>query len=107
MELQEFIAEQIAARPIEAKITRQVIRALKVAGKPVKFVFDGYEMVPVRTEQDILTQVFNLDESWLYTEDGSWVFLVGGNEWDKISDYTISQEEALEPANEWVRKNED
>lgn len=107
MELQEFIAEQIAARPIEAKITRQVIRALKAAGKPVKSVFDGYEMVPVRTEQDILTQVFNLDESWLYTEDGSWVFLVGGNEWDMISDYTVSLEEALEPANEWVRKNED
>ena len=107
MELQDFIAEQIKARPVEAKITRKVIRALKAAGKPVSHVFDGGEMVAVRTEQDVLTQVFNLDDSYLYTEDGSWVRLIGGNEWDMICDYTLDLEEILEPVSIWIGDNED
>lgn len=106
MELQDYIAKQIAARPVEAKITRKIVRALKAAGTPVTRVFDGGEMVKVSTEQDILTEVFNLDISWLYTKDGSWVMLVGGNEWDMLSDYTLSLEEALKPVEAWIEKNE-
>ena len=107
MELQDYIAQQIKARPVEATITRKVIRALKAAGKPVTHVFDGGEMVEVRTEQDILTEVFNLDDSYLYTADGSWVRLTGGNEYDMVCDYTTDLEEALKPVDEWIEKNED
>lgn len=105
--LQDFIAEQIKARPVEAKITRKVVRALKAAGKPVTRVFDGYEMVSVQTERDVMEQVFNLDEARLYTADGSWVFLVMGNEWDLICDYTTDIEDVLKPVNDWIADNED
>lgn len=102
--LQEFIAEQIKARPIEAKIVRKVVRALKAAGTPVVKTWDGVETTKVSTEKDIMTEAFNLDEVWLYTADGSWVRLTMGNEWDLITDYTLSLEEVIEPVSEWIDK---
>jgi hypothetical protein len=105
--LQDFIKEQIKARPIEAKITRKVVRALKAAGTPVVKTWDGYESEKVETMQDVLEQAFNLDEVYLYTADGSWVRLVMGNEYDLICDYTTDLEDALQPVNDWIEKNQD
>jgi hypothetical protein len=34
------------------------------------------------------------------------VFLVGGNEYDMISDYTIDLEAALKPVFAWIEKND-
>lgn len=92
-----FIDEAIENSPIEARLTRKVIRALKDAGTPVVEVFDGYETEKVTTERSIMEQVFNLDECFLKTADGSWVRLTLGNEWDVITDYTTNLEDALKP----------
>jgi len=100
-----FIDEGIASRPIEARIVRKVVRALKAAGNPVVKVDDGEEHIAVTTERDVLDQAFNLDELHLYTANGGWVFLVMGNEWDVICDYSISLEDALQPVNDYIDKN--
>lgn len=105
MEFQAFINREIAARPIEADIVRRVIAALAEAGTPVVNVWDGVESTPVVTERDIMEQVFNLDEAYLYTTSGAWVRLVMGNEWDLIADYLISLEEALDPVQKYIAQN--
>ena len=99
---QEFINRQIAKNPIEARIVRKIVKALKDAGNPVVSVWDGEEDNPVTTKRDVLEQVFNLDQAHLYTKDGGWVFVVMGNEWDVLSDYTVSLEEALKPVNDYI-----
>jgi len=101
MDLKAFIAEAIKNNPVEAQIVRKVIKALTDAGTPVVQVFDGEETEKVKTTQDILDIVFNLDEAWLETESG-WVRLTMGNEWDTICDYTLNLEEALKPVNDWI-----
>lgn len=93
---------QMHYHPIEAKIVRKVIRALKAAGTPVVAVFDGEEKTPVRTEREAMAVVFNLDMAWLMTERGSWVVIVIGNRWDAISDYTLDLEAALAEVNTWI-----
>lgn len=107
VEMSEWSKRQIKERPIEAKITRKVVRALKAAGKPVVMVFDGEEEVPVGTETEVMDIVFNLDWARLYTEDGSWVFLVAGNEWDMLSDYTTNLEPIIDPVTDWIMENWD
>lgn len=97
-----FIAEAIKASPAEATTIRKVVCALKAAGTPIVKVYDGEEFVNVKTEQDILNEAFNLDWCRLYTEDNSWVFIVMGNEWDALSDYTLDLEDALAPVNEYL-----
>lgn len=106
MELQDFIAKQIEDRPIEAKIVRKIVRVLKAAGKPVKYVFDGVERVYVSTEKDVLNEAFNLDEVYLHTDDG-YVFLTMGEGWDLICDYGLSLDDDLKPVFAWIEKNED
>jgi hypothetical protein len=106
MELQDFIAEQIAARPVEATIVRKVIRALKAAGDPVVKVNDGYDEVETSTEKGILSEVFNLDEATLITHDGSFVFLTMGEGYDLICDHSVNLEDALKPVSEWIEKHE-
>lgn len=101
-DFQQFIADNIKANPAEATIVRKVVRALKAAGTPVVNVWDGEENNPVRTEKDVLEQVFNLDQAWLKTADGAWVFIVLGNEWDALTDYSVSLEAALKPVNEYL-----
>lgn len=109
MALSEFVAGQVKARPIEATMVRKIARALKAAGKPV--VRAGYtygfneEHVSVRTENDMLEEVFAYDDSILITEDGSWVRLVMGQEYETLTDYTTNLEEALAPVSEWIDKN--
>jgi hypothetical protein len=103
----EFIANAIKNNPVEAKIVRKIVKALKKAGTPVTSVWDGVEETPATTTKEILALVFNLDQCHLYTEGTGWVFLVGGNEWDMLSDYTVSLEEALKPVNDWIDKYND
>jgi len=100
-----FIDEAIAASPIEAKLTRKVYRALRAAGNPVVKVYDGGEYVPVKNEREMLEQVFNLDMSWLFTENDDWVMLVRGNEWDLISDYTVAAEPDLQSVFDYIEKH--
>lgn len=100
--LDAFIDDQIAHRPIEAKIVRKLVKALKDAGDPVVEVFDSEEYNKVTTKREILVQVFNLDESYLITKSGGWVRLIMGQDYDMIADYTVSLEDALTEFNEWI-----
>lgn len=103
--LDAFIKECMEHNHIEAKIVRKIIRALKAAGNPVVSVFDFEEDVPVRTEREIFREVFNLDESYLRTKSGAYIWIVLGNEWDCIIDYNVSLEDTLKPINEWIEKH--
>lgn len=99
----QFIKDAIANSPAEATIVRKVWKALKDAGNPVVSVWDGVESTPVATRQELLEQVFNLDQAWLYTKSGAFVFIVMGNEWDALADYNVSLEEALAPVNAYLQ----
>lgn len=101
-----FIKAQIEAMPAEAYVLNRVVEALKDNGTPVVAVWDGAEMVAVDGIKSIREQVFNLDESWLYTEGESWVRLTMGNEWDTLTDYTTDLEDALTPATEKIEKRQ-
>lgn len=105
-ELTDWAKRSMEGRPTEATITRKVIKALKDAGKPVTIVFDGGEKVPVDGKNAILNEVFNLDESYLITEDGSWVRLVMGNDFDIVCDYTTNLEQILQPVSDWCAERE-
>lgn len=107
MNLQDFIAKQIAARPLEATLVRKIVRALKAAGDPIVKIYDGEEFVKVKTEQDVLNEAFNLDGLRLHTASGSWVYLVMGQGVEALADYTIDLEEALEPVSVWIDKKMD
>lgn len=102
IDMAAFIARQIESMPAEATVIRKVVKALKDAGTPVVKVWDGEETVSVRTTQDVLNEVFNLDQSWLMTANGSWVLIILGNEWDALSDYTTDLEDALAPVNAYI-----
>lgn len=104
--LEAYIAGQIEARPIEAQIIRKIVSALAEAGTPVTKTWDTVDIERVKTEQEILTVAFNLDEVYLLTGKGSWVRLTMGEEWDLICDYTTNLEEALKPVMEWIARNE-
>lgn len=104
--LTDWAKRSMAGRPTEASITRRVIRTMKDAGKPITVVFDGGERVQVDGENAILNEVFNLDESYLITEDGSWIRLVMGNDFDIICDYSVNLEQILQPVHEWIEKRE-
>ncbi len=106
IDFEAFIADQIKSRPTEATIVRKAVRALKAAGVPVVAVWDTVERVEVKTEEDILKEVFNLDEAFLVTQSGAWVRLTMGNEYDIITDYTTDLEAALQPALEWIDKHQ-
>jgi hypothetical protein len=103
-QLDAFIDRAIKQSPIEARIIRKIVKALKEAGNPVVSVWDGEEDNPVKTKRDIMVQVFNLDQAHLYTKEGGYVFVVMGNEWDTLSDYSMSLEDALKPVNDYIMK---
>lgn len=103
----KFIDDNMAALPAERKTLRKVVKALKDAGKPVVIVHDGEEDTPVTTLRSIQEQVFNLDDAWLVTEDGSWVRLVLGNGWDTLTDYTVDLEDILLPVTRYIEKKQD
>ena len=105
MELSPFIQNAVDNNFIEAEIVKRLFKALAAAGNPVVNVWDGEEDNPVTTLEEVYEVVFNLDQSHLFTESGAWVFLVSGNDWDMISDYNVSLEDAIKPVNDWVEKN--
>lgn len=91
---------------IEEKIVKKLIKSLSEHGTPVVSVWDGEIDTKVSTKEEILALVFDLDQCHLYTKGGSWVFLVLGNEWDVVSDYTMDLEESVKPIYEWIERNE-
>lgn len=100
--LRAFLDESMAHRPLEVKMVKKIVKALREAGTPVVAVWDTEEEEAVNTTQNVLDIVFNLDEAWLLTADRSWVRLSMGEGFDMICDYTVDLEEALKPVNEWV-----
>lgn len=92
--------------PVETRIVRKVIRALKAAGTPVVAIWDAEEMSYATLERDLMELVFNLDEAWLMAKGGGWVRITLGNEWDAITDYTLNLEAALAEVEAWITKNE-
>lgn len=92
--------------PVETKIVRKVIRALKKAGTPVVAIWDAEEMSYATLERDLMALVFNLDEAWLMAKGGGWVRITLGNEWDAITDYTLDLEAALADTEAWIAKSE-
>lgn len=105
--LDAFIDGQIKHLPIENKILKKIVKALAKAGNPVVSVWDGEEDNKVSGLREIQVQVFNLDSCHLYTESDGWVFLVLGNGWDTLSDYTVSLEDTLKETMDWISKNMD
>ena len=97
-----FIDNNIKNSPDEANLLRKIIRALKAAGTPIVQVYDGEEFVPVRTERDIFEQVFNLDEAYLYTAEGSWARFINGEGFEALCDYSLSLEDALQPVSDYI-----
>lgn len=89
----------------EARIVNKIVKTLKAAGNPVVSVWDGAESTNVKTLRDVQEQVFNLDQCHLYTKSGGWVFIVLGNDWDALTDYTLSLEDALKPVNDYIDKH--
>lgn len=104
-EFAQFIADNKAANPVEARIVHKVWKALKAADNRVVSVFDGEETTHVDTMAEMDAVVFNLDECYLYARTGGWVRIVLGNEWDCLVDYTLNLEDALAPVNEYIDKH--
>lgn len=98
--LDELIARY--RKSTEAKIVRRVVRALAAAGTPVVAVWDGEEETPALAETRVVELAADLDQLHLYTASGSWVFIVNGNDWDALSDYTTDLEPALGPVCDWA-----
>jgi len=109
MELRKYLDEQIAARPTEATLIRKIVRALKKAGTPIVKGYDREEWVTFEKESDVLDFAFNLDEFFLYTEDGAMVWVIMGQGAEGLTDYSVSLEEAFEAygLNDWIDRNMD
>lgn len=102
----EYVAEQIAARPVEATIIRMIVRSLKEAGNPVIAVDDSEEVTPVSTEKEILELAFNLDGLYLETLSGAWVRLEMGEGYDMVSNWLVSLDDAMAPVNKWIEDHD-
>lgn len=109
MDLRTYLDEQIAARPIEATLIRKVYKALKKAGTPVVKGYDREEWVEFTSQDEVLDFAFNLDEFFLYTEDGAMVWIIMGQGAEGLTDYSVSLEEAFEAYGlpEWIDRNMD
>lgn len=97
-----FIATQIAARPLEATIVRKIAKAMRDNGTPITSIEFGEEPETVKTTSDILNLAFNLDELYLITADDRWIKLTMGEGLDIMCDYCSSLEEALTPVTDWI-----
>lgn len=98
-----FTTDQIAKRPIEARILSRIVRALADAGNPVVALWDGEERSPVASVGDVVHLAYNLDEFHLYTKSGAWVYFIMGQDYDGLTDYNVSLEDALKPVNDWIQ----
>jgi hypothetical protein len=93
------------SRFIEERILNKIVKSLRDAGNPVVSVWNGEENIPATTNKAISEEVFSVDECHLYTKDDSWIFLVCGNDWEMLTDYTINLETALKPVDDYINKN--
>lgn len=102
--LDDFIKESKAHHYIELKILNKIIKALNEADDPIVTVYDTdeYTAVTPGNKAEIQRLVFNLDLCYLITRSGGYVFFVLGNEWDCVSDYTLSLEPVLAPINDFI-----
>lgn len=100
-----FIDDNMRANPIETGILSRLYAAFEEAGNPITLIYDGEEDAPITSEREMFETAMNLDQCWLKPQSGGWVFIVLGNEWDAISDYTISHEETLAPVNKWIERH--
>ena len=101
----QFTHDSIARRPLEARIISRIVDVLGEAGDPVVRVWDSEEESPVSSVGDVVHLAYNLDELWLYTQSGAVIFLVMGQDWDILTDYSVSLEDTLTPVTEWIYKN--
>lgn len=104
-EFDQFIKDNMARNYAEARIIKKLWKALKEAGDPIVAVWDGEEETPVRTLKELNRVAFNLDQCHLYTKSDGWVFIVMGNDWDALSDYTLNLEEAIKPVEDYIQKH--
>lgn len=101
-----FIKEAIKSLPREAKIARRIYRDMRDAGRPITSVYDGEETCTVSSRTEMMELVFNLDDCYLSTQDGSWIHLVLGEGWDTIVDYTTNLEYVMRGISEWTEEQE-
>ena len=105
--LTEYINKALENNPIEAEMLKKFYEASEAAGDPVVSVYDGGEDVKVSTLREVYDNVFNLDESYIYTASGSYAYIVMGNEpYELFSDYTVDLEGILSPISEWAEEQE-
>ena len=97
-----FTHDQIAKRQVEATILSRIYNALKRAGNPVVSLWDGEESSPVDSVGDVVHLAYNLDEFHLYTKSGAFVYFIMGQDYDGLTDYSVSLEDALQPVNDWM-----
>lgn len=90
---------------VEHRIVRRVFDALETAGNPVVAVFDGGQRIECSTLDEVFSVVFDVDFSTIITQSGATVSIVCGNEWDALSDYSMSLEPALAAVNAWIDEN--
>ena len=109
--LSDYAAQQVKERPVEAKLVLRILRALDAAGMPVTEVYDGEErhrIFKVNTaprwwhESAVLNHAMGLDEVWLSTASGATVYLVMGQHFECLTDYTTDLEDALAPVFAWI-----
>jgi hypothetical protein len=104
MTLTPYIAQALKHHPIEAKIVRKVLKTMRNANNPITAIFDGVEDTRVKTNNEALELIFDLDEAVLLTTDRSWIRIILGNKWDCLVDYTMDLEESLTPVNNYIEK---
>ena len=102
MALTDWTQKQLADHPAEAAVVKAIIDTLHRAGNPVTQVDYFEDRIDTPTRDDVLNIVFDLDESFLITDDGSWVRITLGNEWDCLTDYTVNLEEILQPVSDLI-----
>jgi len=102
--LTDWAKKGMKQRPIEAKIIEMIIEGLKKAKNPIVSISSGGETDKVSSREEILNLVFNLDEARLNTKNG-WIYVVMGQDWDTIADYTVNLEDALKEVNDYIGDN--
>ena len=99
-------------RLVELAIVRKLVTDVIAAGHSIT-VYDGEDR-PVKRSKDvdlILEHAFSVDECWLNIRAlgdsgvlGTVLLVYGNTGWDVISDYHVSLESLLKPANEYAEK---
>lgn len=93
--------------PEEFRILKKIYKTLAKAGNPVTHVDDGEATTKVENLAEFLEVVFSVDLSKTWTQSGAWFYIVLGNGWDALSDYTIDLEDDLRPVTIFIDKNAD